>query len=197
MRKAFFVVGFGLLPLVVSGLLLYWGSTQASPASDYWAVAPWLLIAALPVSGVAFFIAFTTLVIFESTSGSRTRKKKVAATSFGLMILFACGMAGAIWMNRDRNQQDLATEQRLAQEFVKNNPAVIQAAGGKLDVLPANKTLLDGQPIRYEFSISFNPMLYAIVNVSRSSGTPVFTLSCITQLSIGHRDSSKGPCEQQ
>jgi hypothetical protein len=93
MRKAFFLVGFGLLPLVVVGLLLYWGSTQAYPASDYWAVAPWFLIATLPVSGVAFIIAFSTLVIYGTTSGSQARKKKVAAASFGPMVLLACGMA--------------------------------------------------------------------------------------------------------
>jgi hypothetical protein len=193
-RKTFFVFGFGLLPLLVASVLVYLGSFDYHFSTEYWAVAPWYIIATIPVSLVAFFIAFTTLVIFENVSGDHSRKRKIALACFVLLVFAAAGMAYVYWENREEHKQDLKDEQFLAQEFVRNNPVVIQAAGDKFSVFPA--VTVGSVPIRYEFSVRSDATVFAIVDVSRETGNPVFTLACITPISIGYRDSSKDPCAQ-
>jgi len=195
MKKIIFVIGFGLLPVIAASIFVYVGSlSYHGPSSEYWTVAPWYIIAAMPVSLVTFSIATITLLVSAGVSGSRSRKRRVASGAFVLMVLVAVGAAGLYWMNQKKQKQNLKDEQFLAQEFVRKNPTVIQAVGEKFEVYPA---VVVGQvPIRYEFSVRSDATVYAIVDVSRESGRPEFSLACMTPVSIGYRDSSKHPCAQ-
>ena len=195
MKKIIFVIGFGLLPVIAASVFVYVGSLgYHGPSSEYWAVAPWYIIAAMPVSLVTFSIATITLLVYGGVSGGHSRKRGIASASFALMVLVAVGVAGLYWMNQKTQKQDLKNERFLAQEFVRKNPAVIQAVGEKFEVYPA---VVVGQvPIRYEFSVRSDATVYAIVDVSRKSGRLEFSLACITPTSIGYRDSSKHPCAQ-
>jgi hypothetical protein len=195
MKKIIFVIGFGLLPVIAASIFVYIESfSYHGPSSEYWTVAPWYIIAAMPVSLVTFSIATVTLLVYGGVSGDRSRKRRIASASFALMALVAVGAAGFYLMNHEKQKQDLKDEQFLAQEFVRKNPAVIQAVGEKFGVYPA---VVVGQvPIRYEFSVRSDATVYAIVDVSRVSGHPEFSLACMTPVSIGYRDSSKHPCAQ-
>lgn len=195
MKKIIFVIGFGLLPVIAASIFVYVGSlSYHGPSSEYWTVAPWYIIAAMPVSLVTFSIATITLLVCAGVSGSRSRKRRVASGAFALMVLVAVGAAGLYWMNQKKQKQNLKDEQFLAQEFVRKNPTVIQAVGETFEVYPA---VVVGQvPVRYEFSVRSGATVYAIVDVFRVSGRPEFSLACMTPVSIGYRDSSKHPCAQ-
>lgn len=194
-KKIVFFIGFGLLPVIAAIIFIYVGSrSYHGPSSEYWTVAPWYIIAAMPVSLVTFSIAAITLLVYGGVSGDRSKKRRTASVSFALLVLVAICAVGIYWIGQNKQKQSLKHEQFLAQAFVMKNPSVIQAAGETFEVYPA---VVVGQiPIRYEFSVKSDAMMYAIVDVSRESGHPVFSLACITSTSIGYRDSSKHPCAQ-
>lgn len=195
MRIIIFVIGFGLLPVIAASIFVYVGSlSYHGPSSEYWTVAPWFIIAAMPVSLVTFSIATITLLVSAGVSGDRSRKRRVASGAFALMVLVSVGAAGLYLLNQKTQKQDRKNEQFLAQEFVMKNPAVIQAVGETFEVYPA--AVVGQVPIRYEFSVRSDATVYAIVDVARESGRPEFSLACITPVSIGYRDSSKHPCAQ-
>lgn len=98
MRKVIFVIGFGLLPVIAAGIFVYVGSlSYHGISSDYWAVAPWFIIAAIPVSLVTFAIAVITLLVYGGVSGDRSKKRRSAAASFAMMVLVAVAAAGLYW----------------------------------------------------------------------------------------------------
>ena len=82
-------------------------------------------------------------------------------------------------------------------EFVKQNSAVLREVGGnaRIDLVSYRKSG-NGSVIFYDISVQGTKTVYAIVNVSRESGQPVFSLACTTPLYMGMRDAYKHPCDQ-
>ena len=179
---------------------------QPSRSSEYWAVAPWLVIASIPVCFVTLSIAAVTLATHARASGDRPRKNKVAAFTFLSLLVLVGAIAGILWLRHEHRQHDLEIEKELALEFVKTSDAVAKKVGGNFDALPSSLTTAhDGLPVRYEFAVrakrsnhgAWNASyVFAIVGVSRSSGGTVFSLDCITALSMGQRQPFKDPCRQ-
>lgn len=204
MKKAAFFLGFGLLPFWVAIGIVMTGSLSPSRPFEYWAVAPWLIILAAPVCIVTLAITALTLVIHERVSGNRSHKNKIAFISFLSLVLVAGGIISAIWLAHEHRQQDIVREEGLAMDFVKHSNGMHQVIGGDFDVYPSVRTgSNNGLPIKYEFSVrpkksihsaSFATTVYVIVHVSRPTGTALFTLDCITPLSMGQRDPFKDPC---
>jgi hypothetical protein len=118
----------------------------------------------------------------------------MATMTFLSLVLAVSAVAGALWMRRENQRQALETERNLAGEFVRSNPRVIQAFGENFKVYPPASITEDGLPVRYEVVIATAPWSYAIVDVSRKSGSSVFTLACITSVPGGKRDPWKDPC---
>jgi hypothetical protein len=89
-------------------------------------------------------------------------------------------------------------EERLALEYITHNDQVIKLAGGTVKTFPASSTIYsnDRNKGRYDFSITGHRTFYAIVDVNRSSGKPVFSLACVTTLSMGYREAGKDACTQ-
>ncbi len=97
MKRIIFFVGFGFLPLWAAIVVVYLGSLRPSAPSEYWAIASWLIIAAVPVCGVTLAIASVTLDIYNFTSGSASRKSKFAALSFLSLVLVTGVIATVLW----------------------------------------------------------------------------------------------------
>lgn len=97
MKRIIFFVGFGFLPLWAANVLVFLGSLRPSVSSEYWAIAPWLIVAAVPVCGVTLAIASVTLDVYNFTSGSPSRKSKFAALSFLSLVLVIGAIATSLW----------------------------------------------------------------------------------------------------
>lgn len=89
-------------------------------------------------------------------------------------------------------------EWSLVTDFVKNNKDVIREAGGIKATYPESSTTKQTEvmPSRYIVSVNGSKNIFAVVDVSRSSGDAKFTLACVSHLSMGQRDSSKDVCKQ-
>lgn len=89
-------------------------------------------------------------------------------------------------------------EERLALDFITHNDHVIKLAGGLHRVFPSSSISYknDRNKGRYDFSIKGTKSFNAIVDVNRSTGKPVFSLACLTTLSMGQREAGKEACTQ-
>lgn len=194
MKKIFFVLGFGLLPLWLAIIVVSLGGILPSRSFEYWTAAPWLVIASLPICVATFLIAVATLFIHDLTPGDQSQKLKVATKFFWSFVLIAGATGGALGLRYEYRQQDIAIEEGLALDFVKNNKTVIQKVGHSFEPsLSTASQASDGRRVRYEFSVG---ALYAIVSVSRLSGNPEFTLDCITPIVWVARDANNYSCMQ-
>lgn len=97
MKRTIFLVGFGFLPLWAAIIAVYLGSLRPSAPSEYWAIARWLIAAAVPVCGITLAIASVTLEIYDRASGSASRKSKLAALSFLSFVLVVGVIATVLW----------------------------------------------------------------------------------------------------
>lgn len=62
MDKFLLFLSVGLLPLWISIILVVIGGHQAKNTTDYWNVAPWLIMVSIPVCGITLFaVAFSQL----------------------------------------------------------------------------------------------------------------------------------------
>jgi hypothetical protein len=194
MKKFAFILGFGLLPLWVATVVVFLGGLLPSRSSEYWAVAPWLVIASIPVCGVSLFIALATLTRHALASGDRTQKYGAARSLFWSLTLLAGVIVGALWLRHEYRQHDFKLEEGLAIEFVKSHALVIQkGGGGSSPSMVAITKNHDGVPVKYEIGMRLG---YAIVSVVQLSGHREFNLDCITTLSLGERDPTRSPCDQ-
>lgn len=178
MKKVGFFLGFGLLPFWVATIVTFIGSLQPSRPSEYWAVAPWLVIASIPFCGATLLIAVATLVRQTSASGDRVQKFKAARSLFGSLVFLACVIVGVWWLRHESRQSDFKLEEVRAVEFVENQGVVLLKGGG--GTLPADVQVMttnDGIPLRYQIGITSG---YAFVKVNRSSSGNEFQLECFT-----------------
>jgi hypothetical protein len=77
MKKALFLLGFGLLPLWATSLYVWQGSIGAR--SDYWTAAPWLIFFSIPVCAITLGIAIWTLIVYQRTQGEPSEKFRAGA----------------------------------------------------------------------------------------------------------------------
>jgi hypothetical protein len=121
-------------------------------------------------------------------------KIKITTTAARTLIIIVCVIAIALWVRVEYERYAIKNEQQLAWAFIKNNAQVIQAMGNDLRIISKSTPSEGWLSGRYEFSVSATKGRYALVNVSRTSGDPVFTLACITPLDSGARDVHD-PCK--
>lgn len=108
-------------------------------------------------------------------------------------------------MNRERcheGQSDPAydrltmkEEEKLAMDYVLNNEQLIKLTKGKIETYPAASIVYPDNKNkgRYEFTLVGPTNYFAIVDVNRGSGKPVFNLSCVTLTS---QSAGKDSCSQ-
>lgn len=114
-------------------------------------------------------------------------------------------LAAPVNLRCSKNQIDPAyaaqatrEEWALATGFVKNHQQVISEAGGITQVYPESSLLkrTDVMPYRYIVSVVGAKRVHAVLDVSRSSGRPNFTLACVSHIAPGNRDPFKDVCAQ-
>lgn len=116
MRVALWHLGFGLSPLWTSVALVLMG--RGSNA-DYWAVAPWLIVIAIPLSGVTLLMACVTHAVYARTRGTRQQKFRRAAWVFGLQLaLVLTVVCWRVWKYdvKKRNEADAKEAGRILVE---------------------------------------------------------------------------------
>src|SRR5688572_7525497 len=98
MRRRFplWILGAGLLPLWASIAVMLVGSIGRSN-SEYWAAAPWLVIAATPFCAVSMAIAVITHAVYRATEGGQNRKLARAAAASAFMLAIVAAGAGILW----------------------------------------------------------------------------------------------------
>lgn len=206
LRKAAFYAGYGLLPLWAAIAIVVVGSWY-SDSHEYWNVAPWLIVVAIPACALTFGIATLTLVVHARAGGEPSRRKTVAVGCFGVLNLLLVAAAGLWWMQTTRLKQEIETEKTRALDFVRSHATVVERFGAGLDVSIVTYATSSNErmPHRYEVSIDTKQpqgaepgpqYVYAIVGVWETAGERELVLDCITPTYMGQRDSSKGPCEQ-
>lgn len=94
--------------------------------------------------------------------------------------------------------QTIENEWLQATDFVKSNKDVIREVGSikRVGRESSKKKAGESLPSRYIVSVGGDRSAYAVINVSRVSGTTQFALACLTHLSLGMRDPFKDECKQ-
>jgi hypothetical protein len=192
MKKAVFLLSFGLLPFWVASIFVWRGSIGA-PA-DYWNVAPWLIVISLPACAITLGIAIVTVIVYGRTAGEPRDKFRAAAKRFGVLASI-CALLAGLWyltlMKRQEHNEDLR-ERAIA--LVRSHPAVVQEFGPEFTAGIASMTAgSDERPKRFEVRVNSDAKRrYAIVDVSGNE----LRFACLTSIDPGHRSSGKHPCEQ-
>jgi hypothetical protein len=192
--KAGFLVGFGLLPMWAAFALIAFAF--ATMRSDQAGMTLWALVAAIPACAVTLSIAGVALAIHSGAAGDRQRKFRLSATFVGVACLVLVLIGLGLWLKKQSNDEDLRIEKADIEEFVKGNAAARAAAGEPFRVSISSYSIgRDGPlPTTYDVSVMGPQTIYAIVTVDRKTKPATFKLLCTTPLSIGQRETSKGPC---
>lgn len=185
-HKALLLGVFGFLPLWVAIVVLVLGGWGRPETDAYWTVAPWMVVAAVPLSGITLLIAFATMAVFNRASGDGPRKLRSALASLlGFVALAAVG-AGLIWLNYQRNERRSRSETAAALEFVKTNPEVIRAAGPVRDAAVSSRTLASDP--RFSITVRGDRWIYAIVHSEKGR----LKLVCLSGQMVS--EARKGDC---
>ena len=91
------------------------------------------------------------------------------------------------WWKQHRQKQIVADEKLLIEEFIKNNEAIVQKAGGEIRRVSLSASVGGSEtrlPYRYIVGVydrgKESKPVYAVVDVSRQKGGAKFILVCIT-----------------
>ena len=103
MKKAVFLLGFGLLPFWVASIFVWRGSIGAS--ADYWNVAPWLIVISLPACAITLGIAIVTVIVYGRTAGEPRDKFRAAAKRFGVLASICALLAGLWYLSLVKRQE--------------------------------------------------------------------------------------------
>jgi hypothetical protein len=191
---------FGLLPFWASLVLVILGSTGRS--SEYWAVAPWLVIMAIPFCGITLAMAAVTYGVYVATNGDFARKLKYAGGCFVVLSAVVLGCVAIVWNRHQAKEAELKATQEAGQVLVERSELVASTAPAGFSV-SLNSSNIDsdtGVAARFTYYVrgpdSSSGAIMAIVDVSRSSTQPQLALTCI----IGareYRDRQAGidPCQ--
>jgi hypothetical protein len=119
---------------------------------------------------------------------------KLRYTAVIATIVF--GSAAVLIFKSDQNEHNEIEQKQLALDFVKQNQEIMRQVGGNAEVDVVTAGMTGNKTVSYDIGVRGQKTIYAIVEVSRQSGKPVFTLACTTSLYFGHRDPHKHPCTQ-
>ena len=127
--KAFLLFGvFGLVPLWIAIAVVLVGGQDAP--KDYWLVAPWLLIFAVPACGVTLTIAAITIAVHSGASGDAVRKRKYALGTFAALLALTLAGVGAYWYR----EATVETQQIAGRALVESSEVVRSALAPPLRV---------------------------------------------------------------
>lgn len=180
-----FFLGFGLLPLWASAAYVYLESLHTTQA-EYWAGAPWLIIAAIPFCSITLAMAGITCAVFWATGGARSRRLTRAVACFFILSLLVLAGAGIFWKRHTTREANIAAERAAVQAHVVQRPEIAGAISGRLHAIAHTEMpARDGLSVRYiyyvypEHDLAAATGLYAVVDVSRSSGATVLRVACV------------------
>lgn len=164
---------FTLLAVVALGLVAYMGSRFEGEQRG-------VLLMVVGIGGpwAAGLVGFGALL------GSLTSKLATAGKRRYVLLIsaVAVGTAAFAMVNSTRQAQSMAEEKQLAVEYVKQRQDIMQEAGGKVSVSLVSSLIRHDRHTLYDIGVHGEKTMYAIVEVSRASGKPVFTLACVTPL---------------
>jgi amino acid transporter len=146
---------------------------------------------------VVFVTVFLGRLLVRGRAGheQRDRVGRDKAVAFVAVIIFLVGTV--LLMRSILDGRTSVDERKLVVEFVKRNAEVLQQAGENARVHIATHSVSRGHdPVTYEIAVIGKKRIYAVVEASRDSRRPTFTLLCLTPVSIGQRDPTKPRCEQ-
>ena len=198
LRFASWFVIFGLLPFWISLVYVILGSIGRS--SEYWAAAPWLVIAAVPFCAVTLVMAAVTYAVYAATGGDPSRKLKYAGGCFALLSAVVLIGIGFFW-NRH------ATKQESKKEIQETGRAVVERSALVASIAPAGFRVglyssqfdASGELVRltyYVYSIdNFARSVMAIVDVPRSSAGLQLRVACVlAEGDYKNMESGSDPC---
>jgi len=200
--RRFLFIGFvGLAPLWAAILFVAYESRQTQSA-DYWNVAPWFIILAIPVCVVSLGIAFVTLLMHDRSGGSGARKLARAALTF--VVLTGIAVGGFLWVQHNKKNDEKAAQEdgNAAVEFVRADTRVQRAAGGPMQVSATTYLIRspDTRPWRYDIHVRGpgKVRFSAIVDVARDAkgNAASFRIACLTKLTVGSRHAGVDACAQ-
>jgi hypothetical protein len=192
MKKALFLLGFGLLPVWATSLYAWRGSIGAR--SDYWTAAPWLIFFSIPVCAITLGIAVGTLIVYQRTQGEPSEKFRAGARTFGMLVSISALLAGGWYLTLMKRQANNEALKQRAIALVRSHPAVLQEFGADFQTgLASMTTGSNERPKRMEIRVSSGAKrLYAIVDVSDDD----LRFACLTAVDMGRRNSGQHPCQQ-
>jgi hypothetical protein len=197
LRLGLLFAGFGLLPLWSAVVVVVIGDTGTS---DYWAAAPWLIVAAIPACVLTLAIAGITYTVYRATKGDPSAKLRRAAGAFGFLVVAVLMAAGIGRIRYKDKESDLAAERQAAQGFVENNEEIQRAAPASARASLHSATF-DKNNVVFRYTFSFyspdvpDGWIKAVLDVDRSSGQAVFKLRCIiSKNDPPNRKINNDPC---
>lgn len=134
---------------------------------------------------VLVFIFKLRMMIKSFDEPSIIRAPRYKALIF--VVIFLLGIF-TIYNNR-QNKRSVSEETQLVLEFVKQDMQIMQNVGGNGTVNLQMVKMTDNKPLSYYVGVNGVKTIYAIVDVSRGSGKPVFTITCTY-------DDWEHPCRQ-
>lgn len=196
MFQKLFIVIFGSAPAWVSALLVLYFSGQSN-STEYWSSAPWLVLFALPLCAATTSIALVTVGVYTLVKGSREKKFNASLLCFVALTGVALLLVERGVQEREEARVAAVNEENSALRFVSEHPAVLAVVGKSPRVWSGPLTVnRDGEIIEYEVCVESLRTVYAIVPVTRTSGTPVFSLRCMTTLPSGERQGGADKCSE-
>jgi hypothetical protein len=182
MRLVLWFVVFGLLPFWVSLVYVVLGSRGRSP--EYWAAAPWLVIAAVPLCAVTLVMASITYAVYAATAGDTSRKIKYASGCFAALSAIVLMGVGSFMNHRATKEEHKKKVQEAGQALVERSALVASVAPAGFRV-GLSSSQFDGRgELRrltyYVYSIDdLTRSVMAIVDVARSTAEPQLSVACV------------------
>lgn len=176
--RTFLTFAFGLLPFYAAVIVLF---AASDGSSQYWSVAPWMVIASVPACAVTFLIAGLAGTVHDHTAGSGRRKTAFAALTVAAGIAAIAAVVGNYyWTQRESGLR--ARDEALATTFTWHHPGVLAVVGGTWAKGELSGTSPGRHPEIYRIFVrGEKKSAYAIVRIDRSAQPkPRFELLCMT-----------------
>ena len=197
-RLTLWFLVFGLLPFWVSIVNLILGSKGST--SNYWAVAPWLVILSIPYCFITLGIAGATYKVYDSTSGCHSRKLKYAGRFFVVLSIVAIVVVKLIWYWYENKEKEAKAIQESGRILVERSALVGRIEPSKLVVSRyMSQFNVLKQTGRFTYSVhsigESNLAFIAIVDVSQGSAGAQLRISCvIAERDYMNRQAGSDPC---
>ena len=176
-RQRLLVLVFGFSPLWLAIGAMIVGSRGQGP--DYWNVAPWLVLLAIPVCAVTTLITLAAIKIAARRGPDPgPRAKPVGSTTLIVVALLVLAVAAGAWHRHQGRAHDSVEEKRQVVEHVRSDPDVVRLAGDPFTAWVRFGT--GDPPSEYHVSVDGRKKFHAIVDVRRSAGAATFAIRCLT-----------------